>query len=153
VTKRLPLLLCILGLIALSPTAGAKNPWKNPATYSGQFTVIVRGYWKGQGTATVTASTVQITATVSDDDGNMGTLSTATLSLNQNHFSGGGTVLGAALTIDGRAEPPDQPAGPGKGKGKNSSGDAVTTNANLQASFSANGHSARIVGTRDGTAP
>lgn len=166
-TKRLPLVLCVLALVALSPLAGANNRWKNPANYAGQFKVIVRGYWHGHGIATVTANSVQITATVSDDNGNTGSLTTDTLPLNQNHFSGSGTVLGVAMTIDGRAEPQDQPAGNGNGNGngngmgKNGNGgDAVTTSPNLQASVTtrANGaqnpaHTARIVGTRDGNGP
>ncbi|HEY2589655.1 MAG TPA: hypothetical protein VGI81_28175 [Tepidisphaeraceae bacterium] len=163
-TKRLSLLLCILALVALSPFAGAKNRWKNPVTYSGQYQVLVRGYWHGQGVATVTGTTVQITATVSDDDGNTGTLTTDTLPLSQNHFSGNGTVMGVPMTIEGRAEPQDQPAGNGKGNGngngkgngKKSSDDAVTTSANVQASLTTSkengGHKARIVGARDGGA-
>lgn len=156
-TKRLPLVLWVIALVAITQVAGAKNPWKNPTNYSGQFAILVRGYWHGQGVATVTATTVQITATVSDDDGNTGTLTTDTLPLTQNHFSGAGNVLGFPLTISGRAEPQDQPAGngngKGKGKGKNSNGDAVTTNANLEASVQANGHSARIVGVRNAVGP
>lgn len=153
VTKRLPLALWLIALGVLTQIAGAKNPWKNPTNYSGQFAVLVRGYWHGQGVATVTATTVQITATVSDDDGNTGTLTTDALALTQNHFSGAGTVLGFPLTINGRAEPQDQPAGTGKGKGKNPNGDAVTTSANLEASLQANGHSARIVGARNAIGP
>lgn len=158
VTKRLPLALCVLALVALTPFAGAKNHWKNPAGYSGQYRVVVRGYWHGQGTVTVTATTVQIAATVADDEGNTGTLTTDTLPLNQNHFAGGGTVLGVPMTVEGRAEPQDQSAGNGngKGKGKKSGDDAVTTSANFQASVTTTkangGHAARIVGARDGGA-
>jgi hypothetical protein len=149
------LVLWVIALVALTQVAGAKNPWKNPTNYAGQFAILVRGYWHGQGVATVTATTVQITATVFDDNGNSGTLATDSLPLTQNHFSGAGTVLGLPLTINGRAEPQDQPSGNGKGKGKKrpSSGDAVTTNANLEASVQANGHSARIVGARNAVGP
>jgi hypothetical protein len=157
VSKRLSLVLCLIALAALCPLVAAKNSWKNPANYAGQFNVIVRGYWHGQGVATVTASTVQINANVTDDDGNTGTLTTDALPLKENHFFGQGTVLGVAMTIDGRAEPQDQPggSGKGKGKGKKSSDQAVTTNANLEASVTTqvNGvkHTGRVVGVRNGT--
>lgn len=154
--RRVGFIACCIAIAALGGTlAQAKNPWKNPANYSGQFTVLVHGYWNGQGTATVSGNTVQIVATVNDDQGNIGQLQTDALTVVNNHFEGGGSVMGIAMTIDGRVEPQDQPApGKGKGKGKGSGNDdQVTTNARIGATLKAGGHAARIAGGRAAAGP
>jgi hypothetical protein len=124
-----------------------------PSTYSGSFIVYVRGFWSGSGVATVTAGTVQIQATVTDDSGQTGPLIADNLPLVDNHFRGTGTVFGIPMTVEGRVEAAD-PVGPGKGKGKGKAkgrkpnDDAVLTNARIGATFLAGAHGGRIAGSR-----
>lgn len=150
-TRHILRLMLLLGVLLTCPSASfAKKP--NPTTYVGTFTVNIRGYWNGQGTAYVGTNTLQIEATVTDDNGNVGTLSTPALTVTDNHFSGTGTVCGVSMTINGRVEAQDPPPtkGGGKGKGKgNPSQDQVLTDARLGATFVANGHGGRIAGGRD----
>ena len=149
---RLMLLLAVVGTCAQVSSA-KKKP--NPNTYVGSFTVYVRGYWSGQGTATVTQGTVQIQATVVDEAGNVGTLTTAALTIVDGHFTGAGTVFDVPLLINGRVEAKDPPTGgpakgKEKGKGKGGSGeDQILTNARLGATFTAGIHAGRIAGGRD----
>jgi hypothetical protein len=146
--RLMPLLAVVL---ACAQVSSAKKP--NPNTYTGSFTLNVRGSWTGQGTATVTQTTVQIQATVTDDAGNVGTLTTDVLNVVDGHFSGAGTVFGISLTINGRVEAKDPPSGKtGKGKVKGKSGasdEQVLTNARLGATFTAGLHGGRIAGGRD----
>jgi hypothetical protein len=143
--------LCMAILLGLpARDAFAKKPL--PASYTGNFTVIVSGFWAGQGSATVTAGSVQISATVTDDAGNSGTLIANGLALVDNHFSGTGTILGQNMTVEGRVEgaDPNPPAGKGKGKGKgkNSDDDSIVTNARIGATFAAGPHGGRVAGSR-----
>jgi hypothetical protein len=141
---------CVAVLLGLpARDAFAKKPL--PASFTGNFTVIVSGFWAGKGIATVTAGSVQINATVTDDAGNSGTL-IATGLLVDTHFSGTGTVLGQNMTVEGRVEgaDPNPSAGKGKGKGrgKNSDDDSVLTNARIGATFFAGPHGGRVAGSR-----
>jgi hypothetical protein len=127
----------------------AKQPL--PASFTGTFTVIVSGFWAGKGNATVTAGSVQINATVTDDAGNSGTLVANGL-LVDNHFTGTGAVMGQNMTVEGRVEgaDPNPPAGKGKGKGKgkNSDDDSILSNARIGATFFAGPHGGRVAGSR-----
>jgi hypothetical protein len=146
----LRLILLIALMSACAQVSSAKKP--NPNTFVGTFTVNIRGYWNGQGAATVTATTVQIQATLTDEGGNVGTLSTAALTVTDGHFTGTGTVFGIPMTISGRVEAKDPPPMKGKGKGKTKTtdnGDQVLTDARLGATFVANSHTGRIAGGRD----
>lgn len=150
-TRHILRLALILGMLIACPRASfAKKP--NPTNYYGTFTVNIRGYWNGQGTAYVGTNTLQIEATVTDDNGNVGTLTTPALPVANDHFSGTGTVCGISMTISGRVEAQDPPSskGGGKGKGKTTTNeDQVLTDARLGATFVANGHGGRIAGGRD----
>lgn len=147
------LVVLLAGLCLRPEPSTAKKP--NPTTYTGQFTVFVHGYWNGQGTATVTLTTVQIQATVADDAGNSGALTVNNLSIVDNHFEGDGTVFGQPMHVAGRVEAPDpSPSGKTKGKGKGgksgSSGAQVLIDARIGATFNAGPHGGRIAGSRDG---
>lgn len=154
---RLMMLLAVVGTCAQVSSAKRKP---NPNNYVGSFTVYVRGYWRGQGTATVTQSTVQIQATVTDDSGNVGTLTTAALNIVDGRFTGAGTVFDIPLIINGRVEakdPPTAASGNGKGKNKGRDGSAdeqILTNARLGATFTTisptgPSHGGRVAGGRD----
>lgn len=145
---RLMLLVCLMSVCA--QVSSAKKP--NPNTFVGTFTVNIRGYWNGQGTATVTATTVQIQATLTDEGGNVGTLTTDILNVTDGHFTGAGTVFAVPMTINGRVEAKDPPPAKGKAKGKTKNSDdsdQVLTDARLGATFVANSHTGRIAGGRD----
>lgn len=142
------ILLLLVGTLCVWPgVSSAKKP--NPNTFTGQFTVFVHGYWNGQGTATVSGTSVQIQATVTDDAGNSGTLTASNLNIVDNHFQGTGTVFGQPMNVDGRVEAQDPPAGKAKGKGK-SSDEQVLLDARIGATFIAGPHAGRIAGSRDG---
>jgi hypothetical protein len=115
---------------------------------AGPYNIIVRGHWSGQGTATVTPGMVAITATVSDDSGQTGLLIATGLPLTNQQFSGPGVVLGVPMTIEGRVDAQDPPAGKGKGKGKGK-GNAgpVLIDSRIGATFNAGGHRGRIAGS------
>jgi hypothetical protein len=150
--RAITLVVLLAALCLRQDSIAAKKP--NPTTYTGQFTVFVHGYWNGQGTATVTGTTVQIQATVADDAGNTGALTVNNLNIIDNHFEGNGTVFGQPMHVAGRLEAQDPPpAGTpkGKGKGKGSSADAqVLLDARIGATFNAGPHGGRIAGSRDG---
>lgn len=144
-------ILFLIGAVCFLPdVTSAKKP--NPTTYVGHFTVLVRGHWTGQGDATVAAGALQIVATVTDDQGNVGTLSALDLKIVDGHFTGAGTVFGLDMKVDGRVEAEDPaPAGKvtGKGKGNGSNDQQVVLNARIGATFTAGTHGGRIAGSRD----
>jgi hypothetical protein len=141
----------IFGLFSVLCAATAIADSDDPAPPSQHFAVIVHGYWDGQGDATVSGGTVQITAAVHDDLGNTGTLSVSNLKITDGHyFSGTGTVCGLPMKINGRvdfADPP--PKAPGTGKGKSKDDESVVTDARIGATFNAGSHAGRIAGGGD----
>lgn len=151
-TRRAFIITCCTAAVAACVGRDAYAQKAAPKTYSGAFTVYVRGFWSGSGVATVTGGTVQIRATVSDDGGQTGPLIVDNLPLVDNHFSGTGTVCGLPMTVEGRVEAAD-PISTGKGKGKGKAkgrddDDAVLTNARIGATFIAGAHAGRVAGGR-----
>jgi hypothetical protein len=138
VNRRFITLLCLLGVTALCPAVLADSTTDG----QGHYAIYVRGYWTGLGDATVTASTVTVTATVQIATGQSGQLILSNLPLTNNHFIGTGTVLGIAVSVDGRVQPPDP-----------SNRQAVTTNAVLAATVLGGGHAGRVAGGRDALPP
>ena len=136
-------LLCTLGVTALCPAVLADSA----TDVLGHYTIYVRGYWSGQGDATVSSGSVAITATVRSVTGQTGALVISGLPLVNNHFTGTGTVIGVAVTVDGRVQPPDPTAGSG------SNNQTVTTNAVLSATILGGGNGARAAGGRDALPP
>ena len=116
------------------------------STTDGHYMVYVRGAWSGQGDATVSGGTVTITATVRSGSGQTGSLVISSLPIDgSNHFNGTGTIIGVAIKVDGRVQPPD----PTVAAGTNS----VTTNAVLSATLLGGGSAARVAGGRDAVGP
>ena len=150
---RLPVaILFLIGAIGFYPdVSSAKQP--DPKDYVGHFTVLVRGYWTGQGSATVAAGSVQIVASVTDDQGNVGTLSTSNLKIVDGHFSGSGTVFGVKMKLEGRVDasdlPPSVKSGGDDAPDVKGPGDQVLLNARIGATFTAGTHGGRIAGSRD----
>ena len=109
-TRRLVLLAGLAGSMMLGyGTALAQGP---APSASGVYKVIVRGYYSGDGIATVSAGgSVSITATVKDDNGISGQLIANQITLVGDHFKGTGTVPGGTVQVSGRVEAAD-PAAP-----------------------------------------
>jgi len=81
------------------------------ADSTGNYGVTVAGTYQGTGTATLSATTLSITATVADQNGNKGQLSAPSLIINANHFTGTGSVMGVDITVQGRLDAPDGQGG------------------------------------------
>jgi hypothetical protein len=135
-TRRFLLLAGLAGtmLLGYSP-AQAQGPASTVA--DGKYQIFVRGYYNGDGTATVKDGFVSIDADIKDDGGNKGKLSVAQIGLVGDHFKGAGTLMGGAMTVSGRVEAADPAAAPA-GNGNNGQGNAadrVVSDARIAATF------------------
>ena len=87
------------------------DPGGSTHATAGTYVVQVAGSFNGTGQASVGSGKVHITATVTDTNGNSGTLK-ADLTINANHFKGAGTITTNGGTVDmvieGRADSADQ---------------------------------------------
>lgn len=110
----------------------------------GFYRVVVRGFYTGRGKVVVTPGGVKIKADVEDENGRKGTLE-ANLPVVDNRFQGEGTLMGAKVTLEGRADFADaQGQGQGQGKG-------VVKVARFVCTFrAADGHFGRISGEHTG---
>jgi hypothetical protein len=68
--------------------------------------VIVRGDYRGTGTATVSTASVQLTAQITDCNGNAGSLTLGGPVVNH-RFAGTGSVMGMAMSFNGRVDVAD----------------------------------------------
>jgi hypothetical protein len=97
---------------AVAPAAASTNcndgaASTSPVTSSGSaYNVIVRGDFFGSGTASISTTTVQVSANVTDASGNVGTLAVTLPVVNQ-RFAGSATVIGQAINVSGRVDPAD----------------------------------------------
>jgi len=111
---------------------------------NGGYAVKVVGEYSGQGTAQVTASSVTITANVTDEGGQKYGLQ-INLPVVNGRFLGQGSLGGSSIKVSGRVDGGD-PA-PGGGKGKGNGGKPVLTNARITVLFiTADEHVGRVVG-------
>jgi hypothetical protein len=144
-TRRLVLLAGLAGSMMLGyGSAMAQGP---APSASGVYKVVVRGYYSGDGWATVTAGgSVSIVATVKDDNGAGGQLIANQIGLVGDHFKGPGTVMGGTMTVSGRVEAAD-PAPPGGAKGgdpADPNAGRVVTDGRIAATFTVNGPIKRV---------
>ena len=65
---------------------------------------MISGFYKGQGTASVSATTVTLTGDVKNSDGSAATLTSDPLTLSGPYFSGTGTIGGEKIKIKGRLD-------------------------------------------------
>jgi len=72
---------------------------------TGSYALDVAGCCRGSGTATVSATSVSLTANVSNSHGS-GTLFASNLAITGDYFSGAGAVMGVDCTIYGRVDIP-----------------------------------------------
>jgi len=143
-TRRLVLLAGLAGTMLLGyGSALAQGP---APSASGIYKVIIRGYYSGDGVATVSAGgSVSITATVKDDNGVTGQLVANQISLVGDHFKGTGTVMGGSMQVSGRVEAAD-PAAPAPKGDPNADPNAgrVVTDGRIQAAFTVDGPIKRV---------
>lgn len=127
----------------------------HPERYSGIYKVLVRGYWTGEGRATVTDKKVEIgPIAVKDDSGHSGTLAISPMPLVNRRFTGTGTVTGTgiSITIEGRVDPADDhDAGASDpSKSHRHGGEDVLTNARFGATYiTGANHGGRLSGGRN----
>jgi len=98
-----------------APGDGGDNDGGNhgpPRPCGGTYNVLIRGDYQGGGTATVSATSVSISAQVTDSKGETGTLSFSGTLVNQ-RFNGTGSVMGSPATVSGRVDPADVAGGHG----------------------------------------
>jgi hypothetical protein len=122
----------------------AQAPSSANANAIGWYTVLIRGYYTGDGSAQVNGGSVVVTVKVHDDSGNTGVLS-GTFPMVGDHFSGPGSVMGVSITVQGRVDAADPPT-----SGiANADADAIVTDARLGATVvDTRGHTGRIAGTK-----
>ena len=94
----------------------------------GTYNLTVSGYYKGTGTASVSPTTVTITANVLDANGASFTFTADALTIDGPYFSGNGTIGDSKVTVKGGL-------------------DAAESSRLLATYTSADGHRGRIVGT------
>lgn len=77
-----------------------------PKPTANAYSISIAGCLTGTGTATFDGTTLSITGTVTDDNGNKGSFNVTGLKVDaKNHFSGTGTAMGDTLKIGGRLDP------------------------------------------------
>lgn len=121
---------------------------QTPAAANGSYSILIRGYYTGDGVATVNGGVVFISAKVHDDSGRAGTLSATQITMVGDHFGGPATVMGMTVTLQGRVDAADPTTG-------NTVIDAaaIVTDARMQATFvDPHGHSGRLAGTKQKSA-
>jgi len=130
-----------------SPGKSGDAPGQNKPKHSrtptarvqGDYEVRIVGYYTGSGTAAATAGGITITARVKDPAGKAMDLQSGDLTVSDDHFSGTGTLNGAAVKFDGRLD------------GQDRKGGEVLKRARITFTFSANGHHARGAGDKKTT--
>ena len=152
VSRWVPMLLAVAALGWLPAAARAASS-KQADDYTGSYRVLIRGFWMGEGTATVGPGGISIVARVQDESGRAGTLTTGSLRINNHRVTGSGTVMGAGMTVWGRVDAADGPVGPvgpvnGEPQGPKH-GKPVLMVARLELTFAAGGHAGRIAGGRN----
>jgi hypothetical protein len=123
---------------------------QTPGVANGNYTILIRGYYTGEGTATVSGGFVSINdVAVRDNAGRSGTLSAASLGLVGDHFGGAATVMGMTITVSGRVDAADPTVANAA-----VNPDAIVTDARIGATFvDPHGHAGRVVGTKQKPAP
>jgi hypothetical protein len=148
--RRFLLLAGLAGTMLLGyGSAFAQNPTGTIA--DGQYKIIIRGYYSGDGTASVVGGVITIDAAIKDDNGLTGTLHVDSISLVGDHFKGTGTIMGGTTIVSGRVEAAD-PAAAAPPKGSNTQDvdtDRVVSDARIGATFKGPfNHQGRIAGAR-----
>lgn len=109
---------------------------------SGEYNLVIAGQYQGKGTASVSESTVTLSATINLPAGATATLTIPPMKLVNDRFTGSGTINGIPCSISGRVDLPD------------ARDEETTDEQAVTGRFSAtvrdqNGKTARIVGVQD----
>ena len=93
----------LFAVVGVSQTVLADG---RPKPSANAYSISIAGCLTGTGTATFDGTTLSITGTVTDDNGNKGSFTVTGLTVDaKNHFSGTGTAMGDTLKIGGRLDP------------------------------------------------
>lgn len=104
---KLPILLLIAAFLAGSVwSAPAPRP-RAKRQRDGDYNLQVAGYAKGMGIAAVQGDKLLITVAVVSESGAAGTFTTTDVTIQGDHFTGAGTLLGEKATIRGRIDAPE----------------------------------------------
>ncbi len=134
--SRLLIILCTLLLGAnIAFSSGRPAPGPKPKGTDGAYNISVRGYYRGEGTATVTGNTISLTGTLHGEKGEQGDFAAPNLVISGNYVTGQGNILGQAVNIYGRLDPT------GEGGGKK-----LKTARFVATVATADGHHIRIEG-------
>ena len=97
------MLVMALAIAAVAPSWGDPPAAPSAATYD----LKIAGYVKGKGTGEYSGSTLSLSATVEDENGNKGDFTATSLTIDaKSHFEGTGTVFGKTMKISGRLDDP-----------------------------------------------
>jgi hypothetical protein len=96
----------VTGLSALARDDDKDDKKPKKKDRSGKYRVEIRGYYTGDGWATVTATSVSIDANVKDEAGRRTQLKAENLKLARDRFSGQGTASNLKVNVSGRVDPP-----------------------------------------------
>jgi hypothetical protein len=77
---------------------------RSPRSSDGNYQVVVTGYYFGQGSGTITDTTVTLSVPLKADDGSTPTLQAPSLTIDGTYFSGTGTIGSATANIQGRLD-------------------------------------------------
>jgi hypothetical protein len=106
VSRVLMILLMVMPLSALGAGKGG-GKGRSRGNKAGTYKLTVTGHFSGNGTATVTGTTLSLTAPVKVSGGGSGDLVANDLVIDKGYFKGTGTVMGVTCTIEGRIDLPD----------------------------------------------
>jgi hypothetical protein len=98
-------ILVLLG-IALTISVDARSRGK-PRSRDGSYSISIAGYFKGEGSGTVSGNQMGLQLNVVTADGEKGALVAPSITLNGAHFTGSGTFRGKSVTLTGRVDAPD----------------------------------------------
>lgn len=105
VIARLPTMLATV--LMLLAGAGVARPSAAPRAIAGGYSIRIAGSYTGTGRAAVTPATITVTARVTNESGETGTLVARNLPLTKGRFSGTGSILGVRTKVFGRLDAPD----------------------------------------------
>lgn len=127
---------CALALSMLLLTTN--SPLRADPPGAADYKLVIGGFYHGTGTGNIHGNILDLTGTVTADDGTTGAFTATKIHAKGNHFTAQGTVCGHKATLDGRF---DQP--PAHGRGRPGTGRLTIT------FVVDDGHNGRIVGIQN----
>ena len=104
--RKLFILTLLAVAISVAPSSDAKTRNK-PRKSDGTYSLKVAGFYTGSGNAMVTPGSIQLSLTLSPEQGGKSSALGVTMSLANNRFVGDTTAFGKAIHLEGRLDVPD----------------------------------------------